>query len=146
MAAIEVKKKKDTQDHRSLARPALVGTSTPNPEVKEPKKRRVLTPEWKLAFLQRFDGCKDEKERGKLLRSESVYLSQVCQWKRDAKDGKLFPGCRRRRGPVPKQNRELQSLEKENARLKKELLQAKQIIELQKKIAALFGETDESKF
>jgi transposase-like protein len=143
MAAIEVKKK-GTQDHRSLARPALVEASSPNPEVKEPKKRRVLTAEWKLTFLRRFDGCKDETERGKLLRSESVYLSQVYQWKRDVKDGKLFPGGKRRRGPVSKKNREIQSLEKENARLKKELVQAKQIIELQKKIAALLGEADES--
>jgi hypothetical protein len=138
MAAIGVKKK-DTQDNRGLARPALVEASSPNPEVKEPKKRRVLTSEWKLAFLRRFDGCKDETERGKLLRSESVYLSQVYQWKRDVKDGKLFPGGKRRRGPVSKKNRE-----KENARLKKELVQAKQIIELQKKIAALLGEADES--
>jgi hypothetical protein len=123
---------------------ALVENKPPDTEVREGKKRRILTTEWKLALVRRFDQCENQTERGKLLRSESIFLSQVYAWKRDIRDGKLFPGCQRKRGPVPDICHDGERLEKENERLKKKLLQAEKIIELQKKVAALFGENDES--
>ena len=82
---------KDIKEVEELVvlRPTLVEVPVPDAEVCEPKKRRVLSASWKLNFLRKFEACKDEAERGKLL-------------------------------------------------------QAEQIIALQKKVAALFGETDES--
>lgn len=138
------KQMKNPQAQQSSVRPVLVESEQPNPEVKEPRKRRVLTANWKLDFLRKFDACKNELERGKLLRSESIYQSQVYQWKKEVREGKLFPGCCRKRGPGSHRNPQMEALEKENARLKKQLMQAQQIIELQKKVAALFGNTDEN--
>jgi hypothetical protein len=83
-------------------------------------------------------------ERGKLLRSESVYLSQVYQWKRAEKAGILTPEGQRRRGRPPTGNTGEESASKENERLKKKLQQAEQVIELQKKIVELFGAKDET--
>ncbi len=123
----------------------LAEEQVPETEVREPKKRRFLTADWKLNFLRRFDACKDEPARGILLRAEAVYLGQVYRWKKELREGKLLSNSQQRRGPAPKRNKELDTLQKENERLKKKLLQAEQIIALQKKVAALFGETDESK-
>jgi transposase-like protein len=118
--------------------------SGPNPEVREPQKRRILTAKWKLGFIRKYDSASNEMEKGKLLRSEAVYRSQLSQWRRDIREGKLFLGCVRKRGPMSKKNPDMMALERENTRLKKELLQAKQIIELQKKVAALLGEVEDS--
>jgi hypothetical protein len=131
-------------EEQVVLRPTLVEVPVPDAEVCEPKKRRVLSASWKLNFLRKFEACKDEAERGKLLRSESVYLSQVYAWKKEVKEGKLTSKSKGHRGPAPKRNREFDQLQRENERLKKKLLQAEQIIALQKKVAALFGETDES--
>jgi len=126
-------------------RPALVeGASHRNTEVREPKRRRVLSPQWKLDFLRRYDSCRDQTEKGKLVRSEGVYLSQVSQWKKDLREGRLSLASGTKRGPTAKTTKEMSALQQENARLKKELTQARQIIELQKKVAALFGTEDNS--
>lgn len=127
-----------------MARPIPFKRSVPNPEVKEPKKRRKLTVAWKLEILRKFDNITDSTERGVFLRKESLYASQIYQWKREVRTGKLVAGKNEKRGPVSSKNPELESLKKENARLQKDLAQAKQIIELQKKVAALFGETTEN--
>ena len=127
-----------------MARPIPIKKSVPNPEVKEPQKRRKLTVEWKLEILRKFDNITDSTERGVFLRKESLYLTQIYQWKREVRQGKLVAGKDKKRGPVSNKNPQFDSLQKENARLKKELFQAKQIIELQKKVAALFGETEEN--
>lgn len=140
-----VAKGKREPEEKASAGPTLVEDQVPETEVCEPKKRRTLTADWKLNFLRKFDACKDELTRGKLLRTEAVYLGQVYRWKKELREGKLLSNSQRRRGPLPKRNRELDALQKENERLKKKLLQAEQIIALQKKVAALFGETDESK-
>lgn len=121
-------------------RPALVeGASHPDTEVREPKRRRVLSPQWKLDFIRRFDSCRDQTEKGKLVRCEGVYFSQVSQWKRDLREGRLSLTNVMKRGPTAKTTKEMSALQQENARLKKELTQARQIIDLQKKVAALFG-------
>ena len=116
----------------------------PNPEVKEQGRRRILTTQWKLDFIRRFDLCNDSTEKGKLLRSESVYLSQVYQWKRVVQAGTLVPGCQRKRGRPRISTTEEKGISKENKRLKRKLQQAEQIIELQKKIAEIFAANDES--
>lgn len=134
---------KGNKNNSSSTKPIPIRKSIPNPEVKEPQKRRKLTVEWKLEILRKFDAISDATERGIFLRKESLYQSQIYQWKREVRAGKLVAGKEKKRGPVSTKNPEMASLQKENDRLKKQLHQANLIIELQKKVAALFGETVE---
>lgn len=133
----------EEQKGEAVKAPSLLKTPPPNPEVKGPSKRRALTVSVKLEFLKRFDLCESTHEKGILLRSEGFYLSQIYRWKRDIREGKLFIGYHRTPGPIPKNNKELDQLKKENERLKKKLHQAELLIDLQKKVAALFGDAEE---
>jgi transposase len=115
------------------------GGQRPGTEIREPQRRRVFSPKWKIEFLERLESCENETERGKLIRKEGVYFSQVSKWKKAKRERPLSIDSTGKRGPSLSRTKEMMDLEKENARLAKELMQAKQIIELQKKVAALFG-------
>jgi len=80
---------------------------------------------------------------GELLRREGLYSSHLSKW-RDQRDAGELAALTKKRGPKPRKNpltAEVTRLEQENARLKRDLAKATTIIDVQKKVAALLGET-----
>ena len=72
-----------------------------------------------------------------------MYSSHLTTWRRARERGELAGLATRPRGPKPREDvaqaRELKRLERENARLKKELEQAHLIIDVQKKLSEVLG-------
>jgi transposase-like protein len=115
----------------------------PDPEVVATAKRRQYSASEKRRIVAAADACKGPGERGALLRREGVYSSMLSTWRKQlarAGETALAP---QRRGPKPDPARperlRIEKLEREKARLERELAQARLIIDVQKKVAALLG-------
>ena len=119
----------------------LTGGASPDPEVTEAKPRRRFTAQCKLRILAEADACKESGEIGALLRREGLYSSYLTTWRRQKQQGLLQAMSPQKRGRKNKAKnpltREVSRLEKENARLRKELRKASIIIEAQKKMAEI---------
>jgi len=112
----------------------------PDPEVTERAKRRRFTAEYKLRILREADACKGDGDLGALLRREGLYSSHLATWRRQ-RDEIAKAGLKsRKRGPKAKvADPRVKQLERENARLKRQLEQAETIIDFQKKLSKLLG-------
>jgi transposase-like protein len=111
-------------------------------EVVVKPKRRQHSAEYKLRVLRELDECSGKGERGAVLRREGLYSSLVSKWREQREKGSLNGLAGQRRGPKVDPNAaELARLLRENQRLKEQLERAELIIEVQKKVARLMGET-----
>jgi transposase len=95
--------------------------------------KRKFSNAYKLQILNTLDACKDSHERAALLRKEGLYYARVSTWKKQFQDRKFISN------KTPKSMLLTQQLTREVASLKKKLLQAEAIIELQKKISELLS-------
>jgi transposase len=116
---------------------------SPDPEVVATAKRRQFPSSEKRRIVAAADACKKPGELGALLRREGIYSSMLSTWRKQiarANEAALAP---RRRGPKPDPARperlRIERLEREKARLERELKKAHLIIDVQKKVAALLG-------
>lgn len=120
-----------------------------NPEVKpdpklEKRTRRVFSVEYKLSILQQAEACQ-HGELGVLLRREKLYSNQLAQWRREFEsDGvnglsKSLPGPKASKTPEQKR---IEHLEKENARLRQQLDIKASCLDLQKKALALIEQAE----
>jgi transposase len=112
--------------------------------VPEKATRRKFTAEYKLRILREADACKDKPgEVGKLLRQEGLYSSHLTAWRKQRKSGELRGLAPRKRGRQKKMPavsaKEVVQLRRENARLKRELEQAKLVIDIQKRPRRCWG-------
>ena len=111
---------------------------SPNPQL-EKRTRRIFTVDYKLSILQQADACQ-HGELGVLLRREKLYSNQLSQWRREFSEqgveglGKSQPGPKAHKTPEQKR---IEQLEKENARLRQQLVVKDSCIDLQKKVLAL---------
>ncbi len=107
-----------------------------DPEVRihRPKPHRSIA--YKRRILQALDACTQGSERGAILRREGLYSSRITAWKKARSEGKLEVAAKRTASANPSP---LQKLTQENHQLKKKLAQAEAIIDIQKKVSALFG-------
>lgn len=111
-------------------------------EVVAKPKRRQHTAEYKLRILRELDGCTRKGEVGAILRREGLYSSLISKWREQREQGSLDGLGGQRRGPKVDPNAvELARLQHENKRLKEKLERAELIIDVQKKVARLIGET-----
>ena len=106
-------------------------------------KRRQFSPGEKRRIVSAADACEKPGELGALRRREGIYSSMLSTWRKQiarANEQALAP---RQRGPKPDPARperlRIEQLERENARLERELQKAHLIINVQKKVAALLG-------
>jgi hypothetical protein len=79
-----------------------------------------------------------------LLRREGLYSSHLTDWRRQRETGELAALTPKKRGRPPQKNPladELARLQRENDRLQSELNKANIVIDVQKNLAALLGET-----
>jgi transposase-like protein len=111
-------------------------------EVVAKPKRRQHTAEYKLRILRELDECTGKGEVGAILRREGLYSSLISKWREQREQGSLNGLGGQRHGPKVDPNAaELACLQRENKRLKEKLERAELIIDVQKKVARLIGET-----
>ena len=116
-------------------------SSVPDPEVPERPVRRRFTTEYKLKILEEADACSEAGGTGALLRREGLYSSSLSTWRRQRREGTLAglsPKKRGRKGDG-EATREIKRLRRENTALRRQLEQAKTVIEVQKKLSDMLG-------
>lgn len=114
----------------------------PDPEVPAKAKRRQFSAAYKARIVREADACTQPGEIGALLRREGLYSSQLSRWRRSMRQGALAELGKKRgkkKDPDTKTRQHVQELERENARLKRQLQQAETVIEVQKKLSELLG-------
>jgi transposase-like protein len=113
----------------------------------ERPKRRSFTAEYKARIVREADelvASGVEGAIGELLRREGLYSSHLTTWRRERDLGMLAGLAPKKRGPKPRKNEladELAKAKRELARMKQELDKANTVIDVQRKVAALLGET-----
>ena len=115
-------------------------------EVVVKPKRRRFSKEYKLKVLTEVEAVADVGGVNAVLRREGLYSSHLTQWRKERARGELtgrVPG--RKPGRPPNANKPLveenTKLTRRVAQLEKKLAHAEAIIEIQKKVSLLMGET-----
>jgi len=117
----------------------------PKTEVVERATRRQYSPRYKLRVLRETDGL-EAGQVGAFLRREGLYWSILSTWRRQRETGALASLEPRHRGPksVPGGNadsKRIGRLEKENTKLNEQVRRLALVLDVQKKILLLCGET-----
>lgn len=113
----------------------------------ERPKRRAFTAEYKLRIVREADAAVAsgvEGAIGELLRREGLYSSHLTEWRKQRESGSLAGLAGKKRGPKSRKNPladENVQLKRELERMKAELVKANTVIDVQRKVAALLGET-----
>ncbi len=121
-------------------------SSTPSPAgptATKPKRRR-FSAEFKREVLREVDAARSSGDAGavgSVLRKMGVYSSHVTQWERQRNHGDLAPQKRGRKSSRTALTDELERLQRKVARLESDLKKAETVIDVQKKLAFLLGET-----
>ena len=116
---------------------------TPTPAL-EKRTRRMFSPEYKLQILGQAERCA-RGSLGALLRREQLYSAQLQQWRREFAErgveglGKSAPGPK---AAMTLEQRRIEQLEKDNARLTRKLDLANDCLSLQKKALAMLARAD----
>jgi transposase-like protein len=128
---------------RSAGEPGRAREQASATEVDAVPRRRAFSNAYKLRIVREADACRKPGDVGALLRREGLYSSLLVTWRRLRDAGSLLDAQPRRRGPKAKPVNPLQGevdrLRRANTRLETELEQARAIIDVQKKVAALFA-------
>jgi transposase-like protein len=113
-------------------------TKKPEIEVLEKPVRRKFTRAYKAKILKEIDAA-PAGTIGAILRREGLYSSHLAKWRAERDERGLSA---KKRGPkINPLSGEVKRLRQENKRLEKRLLQANEIIDLQKKISKILGIT-----
>lgn len=113
-----------------------------DPEVVAIARRRQFSPTEKRRIVAAADRCTQSGEIGALLRREGIYSSQLAAWRKNraAVDAGL---AARKRGrvadPAVAEAHRTAKLTRENERLRRQLAQARLIIDVQKKVSSLLA-------
>lgn len=112
-------------------------------EVVAVARRRKFATSYKRRIVREADACSDPGAIGALLRREGLYSSHLSNWRQEIETSELAALQSKPRGPKPDagkaEARRVLALEKEVAKLKKQLGRAEQIIDVQKKLCELLG-------
>ena len=118
-----------------------------DPEVVPMAERRRFTAEEKLRIVEEADHCTEPGEIGALLRREGIYSSYLSRWRQARDLGQLTALSPQQRGPKRATDvalaREVARLRREKERLQDRLERAETIIEVQKKLSQLLGQSRE---
>ena len=109
----------------------------------EKRTRRRFSTEYKLRILAQADACA-YGELSALLRRESLYSNQLQQWRREFAQHGAQGLSKSAPGPAPSktpEQRRIEALEKELARVSHKLELAEDCLELQKKLASMLERT-----
>lgn len=115
----------------------------PDPAL-EKRTRRHFSTEYKLRIIAQADLCQ-HGELGALLRREHLYSSQIRDWRKQLAQGGEQALSKSAPGPQPKltvEQRELEKLRRENARLTRKLEIANGCLSLQKKALQMLDQVN----
>ena len=114
-------------------------TDRPDPEVEMGARRRRFSDDYKQRVVAEADACEEPGEVGALLRREGLYSSHLFNWRRQLQKKGLSGLAPQKRGPRGRtaEEKRVQELERENARLKAQLQRAEKIIDFQKKVSEI---------
>jgi transposase-like protein len=103
-------------------------------------KRRSFTAKQKMQILAEVEQL-PKGELGAYLRRKGIYSSSLSSWRKQRDEGRLSAQTAPQRGPAPRssESKELERLERENAKLRKNLEDADMIIAAQKKLCEIYG-------
>ena len=110
----------------------------------EKRTRRHFSTEYKLRIIAQADQCQ-RGELGALLRREHLYSSQLQDWRKQLAQGGEQALSKSAPGPQPKltaEQRELEKLRRENARLTRKLEIANGCLSLQKKALQMLDQVN----
>ena len=132
------------EDVTEGARRATVETSSraspPDPEVEPIARRRRFSGSEKRRLLAEADRCKANGQLGAFLRRERLYSSMLASWRKQVGKAEQVALAPKKRGPKPKlEARQIQQLNRDNAKLRRKLERAEIIIEAQKKLCVALG-------
>jgi len=116
---------------------------TPDPKL-EKRTRRVFKPEYKLRILQEAEACK-HGELGALLRREKLYSNQLSDWRREYAQNGLSGLDKSAPGPAPlktPEQRQIEKLEKQVAKLTGDLDIANDCLDIQKKVLSILDRSN----
>jgi transposase-like protein len=120
----------------------------PTAELTTTPKRRSFTAKYKLRILDETDRAADTGGVSSILRREGLYSSALTDWRRAREAGTLGALQPRHRGPQKAAANPLQAelvkANREVATLRRRLDQAEAIIVIQKKVAALLDEMEQT--
>lgn len=122
---------------------ASAAARTLDPEVVATARRRRFAASEKRRIVAEANRCTKPGELGALLRREGIYSSMLSRWREQIQQAQETALAPRRRGrkadPARPERLRIEKLERDKARLERELAQARLIIDVQKKVAALLG-------
>lgn len=125
----------DMESQPSVARN---GSVAPDPEVEPKAKRRRFSAAFKARILEEVD--RSPGQTGAILRREGLYSSHLTSWRGQRQAGTLKAlGKKRGRKGKSDEQREIEQLRRENARLQRELEKSQIVIDAQKKLAEILG-------
>lgn len=124
---------------------SVTGAKPVSSEVVLRASRRRFTAEYKLKIVASADACVTRGDLGALLRREGLFSSTLANFRQQKALG-LLDGPVAKRGKKPDaataaELKKVSELERENRQLRRKLAQAQNVIKIQKKVAALLGET-----
>lgn len=132
-----------SESARSAGDPGRASRTGPSNEVEPRPRRRTYSKEYKLRIVREADRCMAPGDVGALLRREGLYSSHLVAWRRLRDRGALTPSADAKRGPRASPENPLRAeneqLRRRVAKLEAELDQSRAIIDVQKKVAALFA-------
>lgn len=112
-------------------------------EVSSMSRRRRFTAAYKRRVLTAADACTEPGQVGALLRREGWYSSPLTTWRRQREPGVLEALTPKKRGRKARARDSLAqrvaALQRDKAHLNQQLNQAETIIEVHKKVSALWG-------
>ena len=112
----------------------------PDPEVVAIARRRRYSVGEKRALLAEADRCKAAGTLGAFLRSKRIYSSMLSSWRKQLEAADRMALAPKKRGPKPDPSaRQIEQLNRENARLRRKLERADIIIDAQKKLCVALG-------
>lgn len=116
----------------SEAKTRIVSTQVIPESSRERRTRRHFSTEYKRQVVEKIGQCR-YGEIGKILREEGLYSAQVAVWRKELASGKLLtstPGPAATKTP---EERQVEQLQAEIARLRKKLALKDDCLDLQKK-------------
>lgn len=116
---------------------------TPDPKL-EKRTRCTFKPEYKLRIVQEADACK-HGELGALLRREKLYSNQLSDWRKEYAENGFEGLAKSAPGPASSKSAEerlIEKLQKENAKLKSDLQTANDCVDIQKKVLSILDRSN----